>query len=65
MCICPPGFTGKATEACYQSHFYYSSRMGLPDAEGDLETTTVREENMDENMGEGASVSLSHSAFSK
>lgn len=30
MCICPPGFTGNAKEACYPSHYYFASRSGLP-----------------------------------
>lgn len=42
MCLCPPGFTGRATEACYPSHFF-SSRLGIPsDGFGEEETTTYR-----------------------
>lgn len=48
MCLCPPGYTGRATEACYPSHYFFSSRSGMPseaDTESDLmkieETTTI------------------------
>lgn len=47
VCICPPGYTGRATEACYPSHYFFSSRSGIPsgaDTESDLvelETTTI------------------------
>ncbi|ODN00057.1 EGF, latrophilin seven transmembrane domain-containing protein 1 [Orchesella cincta] len=52
QCLCPPGYTGKATEACYPSHYYYNSYRG------DFETDEVATESSSNGVTEDVAVTI-------